>query len=59
LVGGTGLPVTTAVTVDDDAVEATTFDAVTTTRTVDPTSDPASVYVLEVAKAMSTHPTPD
>jgi hypothetical protein len=60
-------------TVVDDAAAATTtpdntepadadpapFDAVTTTRNVDPTSPATTAYELAVAPTTSTHPPPD
>ncbi len=59
--GGLTTPacVTTPVAFDgDDAVEPAAFDAVTTTRSLWPTSAPTTAYVEAVAPPMSAQPLP-
>ena len=53
-----GCATTTAVAADVADDDPDPFDAVTTTRTVDPTSAPANTYELAVAPATSTQPHP-
>jgi hypothetical protein len=50
--------VTTPVAAEEADDEPALFDAVTTTRTVEPTSADTSVYVLPVAPPMSTQLAP-
>ena len=50
---------TTAVCADVADPDPPPFDAVTTTRNVEPTSAAANTYVDEVAEAMSAQPAPE
>src|SRR5262245_40030417 len=50
---------TTPVAADTALAEPPAFDAVTTTRTVNPTSPPTNTYVVPVALAMSAQLAPD
>jgi hypothetical protein len=51
--GAVAAAVTTPVAADEADDDPALFDAVTSTRTVEPTSADANVYVLPVAGAMS------
>jgi hypothetical protein len=51
--GATAAAVTTPVAAEEADDEPALFDAVTTTRIVEPTSADANVYVLPVAPAIS------
>jgi hypothetical protein len=51
--GATAAAVTTPVAADVAEEEPALFDAVTSTRTVEPTSPAVNVYVVPVAPAMS------
>jgi hypothetical protein len=56
--GATGAAVTTPVAAEEADDEPALFDAVTTTRTVEPTSADVNVYVAVAAGTMSTQPAP-
>ena len=57
--GATGAAPTTPETALAADAEPAEFEAVTTTRTVPPTSAPTSRYEAEVADVMSAQPCPD
>src|SRR6266487_5860025 len=63
IVGGAtfsgGFPTTMPVAADDACAEPPAFDAVTVTRSVDPTSGDETVYVEDVAPTMSVHVPPE
>jgi hypothetical protein len=56
--GATAAAATTPVAAEEADDEPALFEAVTTTRIVEPTSADTSVYVLPVAPAMSTQLAP-
>src|SRR5262245_17825168 len=56
--GGTAAGPTAAVCPDGIAAEPATFDAVTRTRSVEPTSDSTGVYPLDVAPMIRAHVPP-
>jgi hypothetical protein len=56
--GAAAAAATTPVADEEADEEPALFDAVTATRTVEPTSADVSVYVAEAAGTMSTQPPP-